>query len=205
MATSPPCLLLISKTTSYLTLRSILCAIFCPTARIEGGIHLLYFGFRFLICNAFLCLFIGVIIGLKKLLGKHLSARIQYNIWLLFLLLLAVPFLPVTFHFGQIVTWLRLPLEKHTLTNHADIQSPIPLTADSTLDKMNDFAVSISTKTPSVVHTLLLLAWGIGILAMLILAFRSLKRLHPLEKSALPPQRYGDRYVHESGRHTLLV
>lgn len=149
---------------------------------------MLYFGFRFLLCNAFICLFIGVIIGLKKMLGKHLSARIQYNIWLLFLLLLAVPFLPVSFHFGQIVTWLRLPLEKHTLTNNADIPSPIPLTVDSTLDKMNDFAVSISTKTPSVVHTLLLLVWGIGILAMLILAFRSWRRLHALEKSALPLQ-----------------
>jgi len=149
---------------------------------------LLYFGFRFLICNALICLFIGVIIGLKKLLGKYLSARIQYNIWLLFLLLLAVPFLPVTFHFGQMVTRLSLPLKRHTLTNSADIQSPIPLTTDSALGRMNDFAVSISTKTSPVIHALLLLVWGIGVLAMLILAFHSLKKLHALEKSALPLQ-----------------
>lgn len=158
---------------------------------------MLYFSFRFLICNAFICLFIGVIIGFKKILRKHLSTRIQYNIWLLFLLLLAVPFLPGSFHLDQIITWLSLPPDGHTLTNHADIPSPIPLAADSTLDKMNDFAISISTKTPSVVHTLLLLAWGIGILAMLILAFRSWRKLHILEKSALPLQNSKVRKIYQ--------
>lgn len=158
---------------------------------------MLHFSFRFFICNAFICLFAGMIIGFKKLLGKHLSARIQYNIWLLFLLLLAVPFLPAAFHFGQIGTWLNFPLEKHRLTNNADIQSSVSLASASTLDKMNDFAVSISTKTPSVVHTLLLLVWIIGMLTMLFLAFRSWRLLHALEKSALPLQNSKVREIYQ--------
>lgn len=156
-----------------------------------------YFGFRFLISNAFICLFIGVIIGLKKLLGKHLSARIQFNIWLLLLLLLIVPFLPVTLHFGQILTWPGASHEMQASANPADIQSPISLNPDSTLDKMNDFAVSVSTKMPSFVHTLLLLVWCIGILAMGILAFRSGRKLHALEKSALPLQNPKVREIYQ--------
>lgn len=52
--------------TSCLIQKSILYAIFFPTARIERGVHLLYFAFRFLMCNTLICLFIGVIVVLKN-------------------------------------------------------------------------------------------------------------------------------------------
>ena len=38
-------------------------------------------------------LFLGIL-GIKKFLGPHLTKRIQYNLWFLFLFSLAVPFLP---------------------------------------------------------------------------------------------------------------
>lgn len=148
---------------------------------------MLNFGIRFLICNLFICLFICTIIILKRILNKYLSARIEYNMWLILLILLAVPFLPTSFlDLWQIVFQTILTSASPTL--NTDLQKPIFFNQGSTLNHMNDFAVSVTTKTPSYANTLLFLLWIIGIFAMVFLAFRSWNRLHIIEKSALPLQ-----------------
>ena len=53
-----------------------------------------YFSFRFLLCNAIICIFLGILLGLKRLLQNQLSARIQYNLSIIFLVVLIVPFFP---------------------------------------------------------------------------------------------------------------
>ena len=56
------------------------------------------------------------------------------------------------------------------------------------IDWMNDFALSINHKTPSITGYLLLRIWIVGILAMIILVIKSSLRLRNLAKSALPLQ-----------------
>lgn len=69
-----------------------------------------------------------------------------------------------------------------------DIQSNKIIEPYSTLEKMNDFTISISRNAPSFLNILLLSLWIIGMLAMIILLFRSWQRLYHLQESALPLQ-----------------
>lgn len=156
---------------------------------------MLNFGIRFLICNAYICLLIGVITGLKQLLKKYLSAQIQYNFWFVLLVLLAVPFLPNNAtSFLRIFSWFSFT--KSTMLNaNPEAQNFTPIDENYAIDKMNDFAVSISSKTPSTINILLLTIWVFGIVIMSILAFHSWRQLHILEKSALPLQSKKVKYV----------
>ena len=54
------------------------------------------FMIHFLICNIYLCGIIGMLFLLKHICRKILSPRRQYQIWLLFLCLLAVAFLTIS-------------------------------------------------------------------------------------------------------------
>ena len=49
---------------------------------------------RFLICNLFICGIIGILLTAKRILNNSLSGRMQYNLWFIFLGILAFPFLP---------------------------------------------------------------------------------------------------------------
>lgn len=148
---------------------------------------MLNFGIHFFISNIFICLFIGVLIAVKRIFKKYLSPRIQYNLWFLVFILLAIPFFPIrSVGFSQFLLW---PNFSESNTNHNTNKEILAVIAqDSTLAKINDFAVSINSKTPTFVNLLFLVFWSIGILIMIILAFRSWKRLHTIEKSALPLQ-----------------
>ena len=156
---------------------------------------MLNFGVRFLICNAFICLLIGVITGLKQLLKKYLSAQIQYNFWFVLLVLLAVPFLPTDApSFLRIFSWSAFT--KSTILNtNPEAQNLTLIEKNYAIDKMNDFAVSISSKTPSIINILILAIWILGIVIMVVLACRSMRQLHILEKSALPLQSKKVKYV----------
>lgn len=145
---------------------------------------------RFLICNIFICLFICILIAVKRTLKNKLSSRVQYNLWFLLLLLLTVPFLPLRpISFLQILSYLNSGISAPaTQSMSGDIQSNTLIGHNSALDKINDFAVSISSFTPSTFNIILLSLWIIGMLAMTILLLRSWKRLHHLQKSALPLQ-----------------
>ncbi len=147
------------------------------------------FGIRFFICNILICAIIGILLMIKKVLKNHLTSRMQFNLWFLLLGLLAVPFLPVRpFRFSQILLWL----EKLKNTALEDIQTVTETAANTgisgTTRQMNDFALSVSSKTPSVIGLILFGIWLVGIFAMLLLVIKSKTRLNTLKKSALPLQ-----------------
>lgn len=50
------------------------------------------FTIRFLICNLFISGIIVILLTVKRILKHNLSGRMQYNLWLLLLGFLAVPF-----------------------------------------------------------------------------------------------------------------
>ncbi|MEY8392699.1 BlaR1 family beta-lactam sensor/signal transducer [Lachnospiraceae bacterium 45-W7] len=147
------------------------------------------FGIRFFLCNILICAIIGILLMIKKVLKNHLTSRMQFNLWFLLLGLLAVPFLPVRlFRFSQILLWF----EKLKNTALADIQTVAETAANTgisgTTRQMNDFALSVSSKTPSVIGLILFGIWLVGIFAMLLLVIKSKTRLNTLKKSALPLQ-----------------
>ena len=147
------------------------------------------FGIRFFICNILICAIIGILLMIKKVLKNHLTSRMQFNLWFLLLGLLAVPFLPVRpFRFSQILLWF----EKLKNTALEDIQTVTETAANTgisgTTRQMNDFALSVSSKTPSVIGLILFGIWLVGIFAMLLLVIKSKTRLNTLKKSALPLQ-----------------
>ena len=146
---------------------------------------MIYFSFRFLLCNAIICIFLGSLLGLKNLLQRQLSARMQYNLSIIFLAVLIVPFLPINSSPSSI-SWRHL-LTASSSTN-GDIQTTFLSGNGYNLDKINDFAVSVSTQIPTFIHTLLVFFWSIGIFIMFFLLYRSVKQVKALHSSALPLQ-----------------
>lgn len=146
---------------------------------------MIYFSFRFLLCNAIICIFLGSLLGLKNLLQRQLSARMQYNLSIIFLAVLIVPFLPIN-SAPSSISWRHL-LTASSSTN-SDIQTTFLSGNGYNLDKINDFAVSVSTQIPTFIHTLLVFFWSIGIFIMFFLLYRSVKQVKALHSSALPLQ-----------------
>ena len=146
---------------------------------------MIYFSFRFLLCNAIICIFLGSLLGLKNLLQRQLSARMQYNLSIIFLAVLIVPFLPIN-SAPSSISWRHL-LTDSSSTN-GDIQTTFLSGNGYNLDKINDFAVSVSTQIPTFIHTLLVFFWSIGIFIMFFLLYRSVKQVKALHSSALPLQ-----------------
>ena len=146
---------------------------------------MIYFSFRFLLCNAIICIFLGSLLGLKNLLQRQLSARMQYNLSIIFLAVLIVPFLPIS-SAPSSISWSHL-LTASSSTN-GDIQTTFLSGNGYNLDKINDFAVSVSTQIPTFIHTLLVFFWSIGIFIMFFLLYRSVRQVNALHSSALPLQ-----------------
>ena len=146
---------------------------------------MIYFSFRFLLCNAIICIFLGSLLGLKNLLQRQLSAHMQYNLSIMFHAVLIVPFLPIN-SAPSSISWRHL-LTASSSTN-GDIQTTFLSGNGYNLDKINDFAVSVSTQIPTFIHTLLVFFWSIGIFIMFFLLYRSVKQVKALHSSALPLQ-----------------
>ena len=66
------------------------------------------FMIRFLLCNVFISGIVGILLIAKWVFRNNLSSRMQYNLWLLLLGLLAVPLLmPMLV---QIMLWIPVYL-----------------------------------------------------------------------------------------------
>ena len=109
----------------------------------------------------------------------------QYNLSIIFLAVLIVPFLPIN-SAPSSISWRHL-LTASSSTN-GDIQTTFLSGNSYTLNKINDFAVSVSTQIPTFIHTLLVFFWSIGIFIMFFLLYRSVKQVKALHSSALPLQ-----------------
>lgn len=147
------------------------------------------FTIRFLINNLFISIIIGLLLAVKRLFQSVLSGRMQYHLWFLLLGLLAVPFLPVpSGSFLSFFSWIG-NLKRNTAPNTENIlkETSNYLTSASA-NRMNDFTLSVSSRTPSVIGMLLCGIWLLGIFVMLSFLLKSLKKLHTLKSSAMPLQ-----------------
>ena len=99
------------------------------------------FMIRFLLCNVLISGIIGILLIAKWVFRNNLSSRMQYNLWLLLLGLLAVPFMPFRLvSFPQIFSWLSSV--QNSTTSHADVGTNNVMNTDlsGTTNWMNDFA-----------------------------------------------------------------
>ena len=147
------------------------------------------FMIRFLISNFFISGIIGILLITKRLLRNNLTNRMQYNLWFLLLILLAVPFIPFRMiGFPQIFSWISKLRNISAPNMGSAVEGAVNLDVSDTANPMNDFTLSVSRETPSIIGLILCGIWFVGILAMIILVIRSRQRLNTLKKSALPLQ-----------------
>ena len=147
------------------------------------------FTVRFLLSNIVISMITGILLAARHLLRKSLTSRTRYHLWFLLLGAMAVPFLPLQpFRMAQIFPWLSTRKVASASPDGTVPGEAAGLAASGNLSWMNDFSVSVSSRTPSPVGFLLCALWFAGILAMLVLLVRSALRLRNLQKSALPLQ-----------------
>lgn len=140
----------------------------------------------FFICNLFISGMIGILLITKKAFKTTLSSRMQYHLGFMLFVLLALPFIPIRIF--NIFPWLNTLTDTHTdFTNPVSNVSNYPCLTD-TSKQVNDFAISVSHKAPSVVGYILCCLWFTGICIMIFWAVRSLFHLHKIIKSSIPLQ-----------------
>lgn len=163
------------------------------------------FMIRFLICNLFISGIVGLLLITKKLFKNNLTSQMQYHLWFLLLGLLAVPFLPLRpIGFPQLFSQLNI-FKTSSMLSTGNMMSAAHVDPFGSLNRINDFAISITGKTPSIMGLALSGIWIVGILAMLLLVIRSRLHLNILKKSALPLQNKEIRILHDKCLHELGI
>lgn len=155
------------------------------------------FGIRFFLCNIFICIIIGFLIIAKRALKNYLTSRMQFNLWFLLLGILAVPFVPFRpASFTQVLTLLGAWKNAATSNNGTITEGILNHNTTDTVNQMNDFALSVSRETPSIIGLILCGIWLVGIIAMALLVTKSVFRLNAMKKSALPLQNKSVRILY---------
>ncbi len=149
------------------------------------------FEIRFLISNLAISLLVLVILLVKRVFKRHLSLRVQYNIWFLFLFMLALPILPVRsegfLNLSRLFSYLA---DLGGSVKDNAIQNNVTTAANQSgmVNWLRDFSVSVDRAAPSILTILLLVLWLGGAAVMLILTLRSSLKIKLLISSALPVQ-----------------
>lgn len=147
------------------------------------------FMIRFFISNIFISGIIGILVIAKKIFKNSLSGRMQYHLWFLLLGLLAVPLMPFRLvGFSQIFSWVERLKNSPASNAETIIGTTVGANLTETASRINDFALSVSSDTPSVIGTVLFWIWITGILVMILSLLKSALHLRTLKKSALPVQ-----------------
>ena len=157
------------------------------------------FGIRFFLCNIFICIIIGFLIIVKRAFKNCLTSRMQFNLWFLLLGILAVPFVPFRpASFTQIFTLFGIWKNAVSSNKETITESVLNPNTSGAVNQMNDFALSVSRETPSIIGLILCGIWLIGILAMILLVIKSISRLNAMKKSALPLQNKAVRILYHN-------
>ncbi len=125
---------------------------------------------------------IAVIMLIKKIFQKQLSAKWHYNLWFLLLFALAIPFLPqnlITFdsHF------ISLDSIQGNATNHG---TDLGEAEAESGNWMNDFSVSVNRSSPDFLNVIFACLWIAGILFMGILTIKSWYKLKTIKSTTQP-------------------
>ena len=138
---------------------------------------------HFLVAGIAVSVGILIIMSAKKALKKHISARWQFNLDLLFLVLLAIPFIPgglleffrsgnLLFRFGDAAT--------HAATIVGDRAGFM-----NGMDWLQDFTVSVD-RSASVLPAVLMAIWILGMIVFAVVTLRCNKNIRLIIESMKP-------------------
>lgn len=125
------------------------------------------FFIRFLVSSLMLSVLTLIIVGIKSVFQKHISVKWQYHMWMIFLVMLIIPFIPEQFFsFGSTQGWgfNSIGLKENVLTN-MDLLSNGGSSLFHNEGGLQDFAVSVNH---SLITYLNLICMWIGIIGIMI-------------------------------------
>ncbi len=144
---------------------------------------------RFFICNLFIAGMTGGILLLKQVLKKHLSSRMQYNLWFIVFALLSTPFLPIRLtELTPVLSWFPMSALDLTSNTGAVSQAASISGSGNAFDWINDFSMSVTRNASSSLNIALLCIWLAGIFGMILFMVKSRLHLYQLEAASLPLQ-----------------
>jgi len=143
---------------------------------------------RLCLNSVVLAILLAAILLVRKLLNRQLTARIRYNLWFLFLFVLAAPFLPCSFLFPEYAFNLLQFLGGSFSTEHAGALGAAYKTAAATEYFLQDFSVSVSRAAHTGLPTALTGIWIAGMVLMTGFYIHSSRKIRQLKKSSLPLQ-----------------
>lgn len=149
----------------------------------------------FLTSNLLLTFIISLLLVFKYLLRNHLTARMQYHLWLPLLLLLAVPFLPFSFFgFADFTSQYKSVFTQSvaSLVPNGTMSNTAPSLLSS--NWMNDFAESMNRSSASLFWNILFILWVIGAAVTLLRFLSSLRDLRALRRSSFPLEQADNVY-----------
>ena len=139
--------------------------------------------------NLYITAVIIFLLCLHIIRRSFISSRTIYNLWYLLFILLSVPFIPFqVFNVNLHMPW--------TILSHGNrrLLSSLSKTTQSAgnllyaSQSVNDFAISVSGNSPSLLERMLLLVWLTGMAALLILFFLTSKKMKRITSTVLPVQ-----------------
>lgn len=140
---------------------------------------------RFLFSNTVIVLITFMLLLFKGIVRKQISAGGQYQIWILYLFMLTIPFLPVRNRLFSLTGFLGI-----LSSNTARAAGTFSAAAAPAVNNMQiqDYAMEAEKAGLDALAFLLSAVWVLGACIMLWYIIRSAQKLHCLFKSALPVQ-----------------
>lgn len=139
--------------------------------------------------NLYITAIILFLLCLHLVRGRLISSRTIYNLWYLLFILLFVPFLP--FQVSDVFSHLFLNIFSHGNSRLLSSLDKSIHPVDNLLyasQSINDFAISVSGNSPSLMERMLLFVWLTGMAALLILFILTSKKMKRITNTALPVQ-----------------
>jgi len=126
---------------------------------------------------------IALILLVKKVLKNHISARWQYNLGLLFFILLVIPFIPgsvfASLNIGSGFNGIQLAETTALVVNEAT--APTYPT-----NWLQDFAVQVYRSQEGHLALVLVAMWIVGVIASAVIAWLNSRNLRLIKESAKP-------------------
>lgn len=144
------------------------------------------FPIHFLNCNIVISLFLIIMLLLKKGLKKHLTVRIQYDLWYIFVFMLLLPFLS-----SRILTpeKLLLPIQQWLINNSVHATAVLTnISSDlysSSNFGMTDFSMAIASSNPHI-YIGLWVIWITGMILVALFFLYQMINLYWLKRQAYP-------------------
>ena len=141
----------------------------------------------FLMNSFTISVFILVILGIKKIFKKHITAKWQNNTDFLFLLILSVPFIPSRiFDYRTLNNFTFHKISTGRIAERGIAESSRNGTLVHAADWIQDFGVSANHTMPGYLVSLFIGVWTAGIFMFLILIIIGGFRLNKITKSVIP-------------------